>query len=241
MGNKGMKLAGNACLGGGKAAAGKLAGPRLAARAIGASLGAGLLACVGFSGAAQAQLVRPVEKVKYDNKFDAYLGMSLDTVVAGRNLEARMNLGGAEAQGTYWMFPRVGFGLDLRADAGTTPVLPNPFGVNRAVVYQEMALAGAQVRGPKNQHFALDYHGYFGVTRGVFNADIGAKTPQQVGLYSNRTKPMAALGISLDINRGAHWALRIQPDAMIREYGSHDVTEDFSMSAGVLYRFGKKR
>lgn len=236
MGHEGIERAGCARLNGGTLL--RANGRRLAGWSIVATMAAAIFGA--FTGTAQAQLVRPGERVTYTNRYDIYGGIALDTLVAGRTLLKRMNLGGFEAQGTYWVFPRVGLGVDLRGDGGTTPVNANPYKIDRAVVYQQMYLGGVQVRGPRNQHFALNYHGYFGVTHGMFDTNIGNTPPQNVGLYTNRTKPMAALGVSLDINRGAHWALRIQPDAMVRRYDSTETTEDFSMSAGILYRFGKR-
>ncbi len=231
MGHEEIERAGSARL------SGKAAGRRLGAWSIAVAL----LVCFALAGVAQAQLIRPTEKLKYDNRYDAYGGMSLDTLVAGRTLLKRMNLGGVEVQGTYWPVPRFGLSLDFRGDGGTTPVNANPYKIDRAVVYQMMYLGGLVMRGPRNQHFALNYHAYGGVTHGMFDTNIGNTPPQDVGMYSNRTKPMEALGISLDINRGTHWALRIQPDAMIRQYSSSETTEDFSMSAGILYRFGRKK
>lgn len=197
--------------------------------------------CMGFASTAQAQLIRPPEKLTYTNRFDVYGGIGLDTMVAGRTLLKRMNFGEFEAQGTYWMVPRFGLVADLRGEGGTTPVNANPYKIDRASVYQFMAMGGLQMRGARNQHFALNYHALVGAAHGLFDTNIGNTQPQQVGMFPNSTSPVAALGISLDINRGAHWAVRIQPDAMIRAYDSSDVTEDFSMSAGILYRFGKRK
>lgn len=50
---------------------------------------------------------------------------------------------------------------------------------------------------------------------------------------------MFAVGGSVDFNRSKRLALRIQPDLIFERYGT-ETREFFSLSGGVLYRFGKK-
>ncbi len=202
-------------------------------------LGAGVCIGLGAGVAAQAQGIKPPEPVKYDNKYEVFGGLNLDTGYAGRYLQKRMNFGGAEFLGTYWATRRIGLGLDYRGEAGTTPVEPGPGLVDRPVVYENMLLAGAQVRGPKNPHFALNYHAYFGAVHGVFDAGTGGYNPAVFGLYTNRTKPAGAVGISIDFNRNSRWAVRISPDMMLTDFGG-EVDENFAMSGGIVYRFGRK-
>ena len=232
MRDKGMKLAHCA----------RFAGKPLRSTAVRLGLLTGLLTglmVAGTSVAAEAQAIKPAEPVRYDNKYELYGGLSLDTFEAGRYVQKRMNLGGVEALGTYWLTNRVGLGLDLRGEAGTTPVLPNVYFNGRQLVSQYMAMAGAQVRGPRNAHFALNYHAYAGMDKGVFDQGDRNYMPQDLGLYSNRIKPAAAVGISIDINRSARWAVRISPDMMLRRFGN-EWDENFAMSGGVIYRFGKR-
>ncbi len=194
---------------------------------------------LGAGVAANAQGIKPPEPVKYDNKYEVFGGLNLDTGYAGRYLQKRMNFGGAEVLGTYWLTHRIGLGMDYRFEAGTTPVLPGPGNVNRPAVFENMLLLGAQVRGPKNPHFALNYHAYAGAVHGVFDAGTNGVNPEVYGMYSNRTKPAAAVGISIDINRNARWAVRLSPDMMLTNFGGV-VDENFAMSGGIVYRFRRK-
>jgi hypothetical protein len=91
---------------------------------------------------------------------------------AGENLPTRMNLGGAEIEGTWWVTPKWGAAVEYRGEAGTTQVYPNAsnFGIHRPLVYMNMGLAGVQYRWLKNQHAALDLHAYGGLAHGVFDA-----------------------------------------------------------------------
>ena len=60
------------------------------------------------------------------------------------------------------------------------------------------------------------------------------------GLYSNRTKPIAALGASIDFNVRKNWAVRISPDIILEHFGT-ETREFVSVSGGVVYRIGKKK
>jgi len=77
------------------------------------------------------------------------------------------------------------------------------------------------------------------MSAGVFNKSTGVIEPQQVGLYTNRTAFVAALGGSVDFNQSAHFAIRLAPDLMLTKFGS-PVDYYFAISGGVIYRFGKR-
>ncbi len=187
--------------------------------------------------------------VTYANRYELYSGLNLMNFQAGQNLPKRMNLGGAEIAGTYWLTGKWGLTADYRGEAGTTPVDSNPYGISRPLVYMNMVMGGAQYRGPKNQFAALDFHAYGGMSRGVFdggtdgNGVISGRTATQnaaaVGLYSNRTSPIFALGGSLDVNRSKNWAIRLSPDLIVEHFGT-ETREFFALSGGVVYRIGKK-
>jgi hypothetical protein len=60
------------------------------------------------------------------------------------------------------------------------------------------------------------------------------------GLYSNRTKPIAALGGSVDFNLSKKMAIRLSPDLILEHNGS-EWREFVAVSGGLIYRFGKKK
>jgi hypothetical protein len=215
-------------------------------RSAAITLGAGVIAAVlllSAAGPARAQDTSTVVSntgigeaapVRYNNKFEAYGGLNLMTFTAG-NLPKRANLGGGEVLGTYWLTRNLGPSLDFRAEAGTTQATPTI--TYRPLVVQYMLMAGSEWRGPRNQMFSLDYHGYFGASDGIFNKSLPAGTnPKTVGLFTNATKPIAAVGFSLDYNRSAHWAIRISPDMMMTHFGN-EWEQSFALSIGVVYRF----
>ena len=220
-----------------------------------------LLAAIVLSAAtrsAQAQTrLGPAAPVTYDNKFELYGGLNYMNFKAGENLPKRMNLGGAEIEGTYWLTGRWGLSADYRGEAGTTQVFPNAeiYDIHRPVVYMNMGLGGVQYRWPKNQHAALNLHAYGGIADGVFDegtagagpGDVG-RTPEQnacdgltgVGLYCNHSAAVLALGGSLDFNRSKNWAIRLSPDLILEHFGNEE-REFFAISGGVIYRFPLKK
>jgi hypothetical protein len=201
--------------------------------------------------------IAPAAKVTYKNRWEFYGGLNFMDFQAGQNLPKRMNMGGGEFLGTYWLpsenrfLKNLGPGVEYRGEAGTTPVFPqantDPYYIVRPLVYMNMLLAGAQYRGPKNQYAAINYHAYFGAAHGTFNATQKKDQPSygpdgfytQTGLYTNRTKPIAALGGSVDFNWTKNVAIRFSPDLILEHFGT-ETREFFAISSGVVYRFGKK-
>jgi hypothetical protein len=197
----------------------------------------------------QAVALAPGRLPRYDNKWEAYVGLSFMNGQAGQNLPKRYNMGGGEGMITRWISPHLGLTGDYRIEAGTTPILPSgsAYGLNRVEVYQNIFAGGVQYRGPKNRYVAINYHAFAGATHGTFDTAITGYPPNSpsqpttelVGLYSNRTSPWGAAGGSIDFNQGPHFAVRLSPDIIFEHFGT-ETREYVSVSLGVLYRFGKK-
>lgn len=201
--------------------------------------------------------IAPTAPVTYDNRYEFYGGLNFMNFQAGQALPTRMNMGGGEFLFTYWLpgdnkfFKNLGVGAEYRGEAGTTPVFPaanvSPYYIVRPLVYMNMLLAGAQYRGPKNQYAAINYHAYFGASHGTFNATQKEDQPSygpngfytQTGLYTNRTKPIAALGGSVDFNWTKNVAIRLSPDLILEHFGT-ETRQFFAISGGVVYRWGKR-
>jgi hypothetical protein len=196
--------------------------------------------------------------VTYANTWEIYGALNFQNFMAGQNLPKRMNLGGGEVLGTYWLrgdhwYSRnIGLGADYRIDAGTTPVFANggttPLSMNgtginnRPLVYLNTFMLGGQYRWLRNQYVSVNPHAYGGVSHGVFNYSLKNVFPQdypEIGLYTNRTKPMAALGGSIDFNLSKKWAVRFSPDLILEHFGT-ETREFVAVSGGAVYRFGKK-
>jgi hypothetical protein len=175
--------------------------------------------------------------VTYANKWELYGGIMLQNDQAGQNLPKRMNMGGVEALATYWVTKRWGVGGDFRGMAGTTPVFPNPYTTRPLVVMYE-GMGGVEYRWLMSQRAAVNLHAFVGEMHGNFT-ETPLPAGEDVGLYTNRTKLMAAPGASVDFNLSKKMALRLSPDLIIETLGT-ETREFFAISGGVVYRFGKK-
>jgi hypothetical protein len=196
--------------------------------------------CAGLARAQNGKLAAAAP-VSYDNKYELYGGFNFMNTQAGQSIPYRANLGGMEFLATRWLTGHLGVAGDFRAEAGTTPVDASPIsqsGVSRPLIYEFWGMGGVQYRGPKNHYAALDYHALGGVAHGVFDTQTAA-LPYSVGLYSNRTSPMFALGASVDFNRSKNWAIRMSPDLILEHWGT-ETREFFAISGGVVYRIGKR-
>jgi hypothetical protein len=225
--------------------------PRMMMKKI--TIAAMLLVCLFTLRSPQAQTrIGPAPPITYDNKFELYGGMNFMNFMAGPALTRRMDFGGGEFEGTYWVTRKWGLAAEFRGEAGTTPVLPNAgiYGIHRPLVYMNMVLFGAQYRWAQNQHAAVDLHAYGGPSYGVFDAGTQGAGPTPgtsaasnaniIGLYANRTAPIFALGGSIDMNRSKNWAIRLSPDLILDEFGS-GTREFFAISGGIIYRFPVKK
>ena len=215
-------------------------------------LAACLLPAATRSAQAQTRL-GPAAPVTYDNKYEVYGSLNYMNFKAGENLPTRMNLGGGEFEGTWWVTPKWGVAAEYRGEAGTTQVYPNAerYGIHRPLVYMNMGLGGVEYRWLKNQHAALNVHAYGGIADGVFDAGTAEvpspteppTTPAQianiVGLYADHAAQIFALGGSLDFNRSKNWAIRFSPDLILEHFGNEE-RQFFSISGGILYRFPLK-
>lgn len=207
-----------------------------------------------------AAALEPYTGPKYDNRWEVFGGLSFMNGQAGQNLPSRYNMGGGEVMVTYWLSPtalnghlnRFGLTGDYRFEAGTTPVV-SPY-YNRVLVMQSIQTGGLEYRGPKNRYVAIDFHALAGGAYGHFDYAINhypGGSPQSscptnghppqtssVGLYCDHTTPWGAAGGSIDFNQSARFAVRLSPDMIFEHYGT-ETHEYFSISLGLLYRFGK--
>jgi hypothetical protein len=195
-----------------------------------------LLAGVTQQALAQNGKIGPQAPVTYDNKYELFGGLNFQNFMAGQNLPKRMNLGGGEVLATYWLTPKWGPGVEWRGDWGTTPVKPNIVFNGRALASLNGVLAGTQYRLAKNQYAALNLHAYVGASHGKFDYTAD---PTTLGMYTNRTKPIAAIGGSVDLNYRKNIAFRLSPDLILEHFGN-ETREFVGVSGGVIWRIGKR-
>ncbi len=79
-------------------------------------------------------------------------------------------------------------------------------------------------------------HGTFDKSFRNINSNVDPFS--STGLYTNRTKPMAALGGSIDFNVRKSLAIRFSPDLILSHFGTGTSTF-VGVSGGIIYRMGK--
>ncbi len=190
--------------------------------------------------------VNPLAKVRYDNRYDLSLGMAYDHMKAGPTLLQGSNLGGLDADGSYWLTRNWGIEGSGRGYVGTSGTAPNsPNNIRGAMVKEYYFVGGAEWLGPHNKHGALIAHAMFGGVYGDFEKDLLGQPPARFDFYNNQIAPAAIIGGHIDLNRSEHWVFRITPDAIIKrysiDYAPHTTSTDvnFAISVGLEYKFTK--
>ncbi len=196
--------------------------------------------------------VDPLAKVRYDNRWDFSLGMAYDHMKAGPTLLQGSNLGGLDADGSYWLTRNWGIEGSGRGYIGTSGTAPNTDGPNGTplrgpVVKQYFFVGGAEWLGPHNKHGALIAHAMFGGVYGDFQKDLLGHPPSDFDFYYNQLAPAAIVGGHIDLNRSEHWVFRITPDAVMTHYTFNDAPHaastyaqfdvNFAISVGLEYKF----
>jgi len=187
--------------------------------------------------------IDPLEKVRYDNRYDMSLGTAYDHMKAGPTLLQGSNLGGLETNGSYWLTRTWGIEGSGRGYVGTAlPEQIAPF-LKGAMVKQYFFVGGAEWLGPHNKHGALIAHAMFGGVYGNFEKDLLGLPAGNFDFYYNQIAPAAIIGGHMDLNRSDHWVFRITPDAVMTHYqfrppppsSQYDV--NFAISVGLEYKF----
>jgi hypothetical protein len=198
--------------------------------------------------------VDPLAKVRYDNRYDVSLGLAYDHMKAGPSLLQGANLGGLDAEASYWLTRHWGLQASGRGYVGTSGTAPNDKNATGGdlqgpVVKQYFFVGGLEALGPHNKHGALTAHAMFGGVYGDFQKDLLGQPPAYFDFYYNQLAPAAIVGGSIDLNRSEHWALRFNCDAVMTHYTFNEAPissssfaqfdVNYAMSVGLNYKFTK--
>jgi hypothetical protein len=190
----------------------------------------------------------PLAGVRYDNRWDFTVGLASGHIHAGPNLREGADLGGLDLSGSYWLSKHWAVEGSARGYLGTSGTAPNPYSLDGLFVAQYMFLAGPEYLWLHNKHADIMLHGLVGGAYGDFNSDLRGHTPGPTGpagFYTNQTTIGGAFGGHIDLNRSPRWVFRITPDALLTGYDGTSLYPhtqwNFGISAGVEYKFKKKR
>jgi len=190
----------------------------------------------------------PLAGVRYDNRYDITVGLASGHIHAGPNLREGADLGGLDLSGSYWLTKHWGVEGSGRGYLGTSGTAPNADSLDGLFVAQYMFLAGPEYLWLHNKHADVIFHGLVGGAYGDFNTDLRGHTPGPTGpagFYTNQVGIGGAFGGHIDLNRSPRWVFRLTPDALLTGYdgtSQYPHTQwNFGISAGVEYKFKKKR
>jgi hypothetical protein len=192
-------------------------------------------------------VVDPLANIHYDNRYDVSLGLAYDHIKAGPTLLQGSNLGGLDAEASYWLAKHWAVEGTGRAYFGTSGAGVNSVGIQGPFISQYLFAAGPEWLGPHNKHGALIAHALFGGAYGNFEHDLLGYSPALFDFYNNQLAFAGIIGGHMDLNRSAHWVFRITPDAVMTHYSTNYAPKvsqydvNFALSVGVEYRFKKKR
>lgn len=198
--------------------------------------------------------IDPLSNVRYDNRYDVSLGLAYDHMKAGPTLLQGANLGGLDADASYWLTRHWGLEASGRAYLGTSGTAPNHAAGNGgdlqgAMVKQYFFVGGLEALGPHNKHGAILAHAMFGGVYGDFQKSLLGNPPAVFDFYYNQIAPAAIVGGSFDLNRSEHWVFRVTPDMVMTHYtfsyapysgtsfSQYDL--NFAISVGMDYKFTK--
>lgn len=190
-------------------------------------------------------VTNPLAAVKYNNKWEIYGGMGYEHFDAGPQLVKGASLGGVDVQVARYFTPRWAAVGNYRGYFGSTGAQPNAYGIRGPFVAEHFFVGGPEYRLLYNRHLSLNLHAYVGGVYGDFQRSTSPLTTKQVqsflGLYTDQWSIASVIGGSIDLNRSARWAFRIEPDAVLTHYnnpgGPSGVQQQFAISVGVVYRF----
>lgn len=195
----------------------------------------------------------PLANVRYDDRYDISLGAAYGHQKAGPPpLHEGSNLGGLDLTASYWFSKHWAVEGTGRGYVGTSGAGVNHAGsgggaIQGPFISQYMFAAGPEWLGPHNKHGAFIAHALFGGAYGKFQQDLLGNPPSEFNFFNDQVAPAAIIGGHIDLNRSPRWVFRITPDALYTRYSINYGNMatyaywNFGLSAGVEYKFKKKR
>ena len=191
--------------------------------------------------------------VTYDNKWELYAGINFMNFMAGQNLPKRMNLGGGEFLGTYWL-EQTGFcGIlawerTIAAKRGRRRCLAR----RQDCRYNARPAAGVYEHGHAGSAVSRAEEPVCGVEPPCLLRRVAwhvQSTPEEWHPQQRRFRRSRSVYESDEADCGAGWehrlqlskklAIRLSPDLILEHFGT-ETREFVAVSGGVVYRFGKK-
>lgn len=213
-----------------------------------------LLAGAALSARAQTQiplLADPLAGIKYDNRYDLYVGVGYARLIPGETLSTGASLGGLDVQGSRWFTSRLGAVANIRGYYGdSASTIPGTYNgrinLGKGVpIMEHLVTVGPEYMLARNKHAALILHGTAGFANGLFDMGTNHVPTGALGLFKDGTVFAGTAGVTIDLNRSPRWVFRISQDMLVTHYQQNgfqaDFQKNYAISVGLVYRFKKTR
>jgi len=188
----------------------------------------------------------------YDNKYEVYGGLNFMNFMAGQDLTRRMDFGGGELEGTYWLTRKWGLAAEYRGEAGTTPVLPMQASTEFTARWciatwcsSARSIAGCRTSTRRSTCTRMAGLRMASSTQGP-REPAGKSTEHSGADRSSCWSLRQPHGSDLRAGRQRghepveELAVRLSPDLILDEFGSGRASS-FAISGGIVYRIPVKK
>jgi hypothetical protein len=204
-----------------------------------AVLGFAGLAAVSGHAMAQATPEPPDDNFHYDNSWELSAGLAYAYLPSGPSVVPRADLPGLNVAATQWLLPRWGATGDYRAYVGLGDTNANPSTVNSPLFVENFVSVGPEYRWIRTSAIGISLHALAGGGYGTFNYHVpGGVTNKQLGIYANGGTFDLMGGANIDFNTASGLGIRVSPNVITTNFSS-DLRSSFTITAGVVWRFGR--
>ena len=177
----------------------------------------------------------------YSHLYEAYFGGGYLRFHPGPNLQ-RNNEYAWNVGVTRYYSERLGVTVDGRGYYGPAFLginEPSNSFITNPRVSQYTAMIGPTYRFLLHPHYSVSGRVLAGAGFGNFSGDIGAFTPEEVGLYGNGVSPAVSVSAPFEYNVSPTISLRLAPEYVFTRFGSQ-TQNNLGYTAGLVYRWGKQ-
>lgn len=206
---------------------------------VAASLCIAGLALTPTHAIAQAAPEQTDDNFHYDNLWELSAGLAYAGIPSGPNVVPRAQLPGLNVAATQWVFPRWGATADYRAYVGLGDTNVNPYTVNSPLFVENYISVGPEYRWVRTPAIGVSLHALAGGGYGIFNLHVpGGVTNAQLGNYPNGATFDLIGGANIDFNTPSGLGVRVSPNVITTDFNG-DLRSSFTITAGVVWRFGR--
>ena len=147
-----------------------------------------------------------------------------------------------ETSASRYLNPHLAIVGDVRGSFGNAHALPfSGFAqIPNPQINQYFFLGGANYRFYRREKFAASVEGLAGAGWGIFSGGSKGIAPEQLGMYSDGTRPAFSASLHGDYNFYPNLAFRVSPTYVPTTFGG-SLQNNLGINFGLVYRFGHSK